>query len=282
MAYGALVSGILGGLSGAGDDAERRMKLADETAAQDASMQRRLMMELDMKDQYAQRVAERQHAYQMQVGQAVNSAYQNERNAADADTINSQNGSEISASDLATANNGQPLTAQQRKAYGLLDQSRPDMLARKADIAESLGASDQAKMLRDQQTIEVNTMKADALQRKADAMQDKVLSDIDKQGKTPTEIQIYKQWKLDNKDKPASELTFDKFWEARNKRMGADTALWAHAIQGAKDPLNGEVDMDKATQIYERMKNYGANSQPNANDNPSKVKVFNPKTGKFD
>lgn len=66
MAYGALASGLLGAMQGAGDQANDRIKAAAEKEkfdrelnAKEGSARRMLDMELETKDLYAQRVAER-------------------------------------------------------------------------------------------------------------------------------------------------------------------------------------------------------------------------------
>jgi hypothetical protein len=66
MAYGAMVSGLLGAVEGAGKQADERMKQAAEKekfdrelTAKEGSAKRMLDMEMETKDLYAQRVAER-------------------------------------------------------------------------------------------------------------------------------------------------------------------------------------------------------------------------------
>lgn len=88
MAYGAIASGLIGAASAAGNDAEQRMKLANEEASksrmmeQEVGIKKRLIdMELEAKMDFQTRVDEMKRAGNMKAGAKISNAQQGIINA---------------------------------------------------------------------------------------------------------------------------------------------------------------------------------------------------------
>lgn len=105
----------------------------------------------DYAEQMEERKQEAKRKLQAELGTKINSMADEANRQRIADKINMDNGSSMTAEDAADiAKNPNAL-----KAYGIIDRTRAQELDDKANAADKLGATDQAKMIRDQQNVEI-------------------------------------------------------------------------------------------------------------------------------
>lgn len=105
---------------------------------------------------YAEQLEEKKQRTRMQLqaelGQKINDSADQAYRQRIADRINADNGSSMTADDAKEiARNPNAM-----KAYGIIERTRAQELDDKASAADKIGATDQAKMIRDQQNVEIN------------------------------------------------------------------------------------------------------------------------------
>jgi hypothetical protein len=289
MGRGLLFAALSGLGQGIAQSAERDEKVRIEKEMQD----KRIMDEKGMmaerariEEEKAIRIAEKKNQMEREEatsrGSAIEAETKRAQNQRIADDINKKYGSSMTADDAESIRGNN----EARKAYGLSESSRKSDLMDRADAAQRLGYTDDAKESRGQVQTEIANERLDMAEKRQEQQFEYMKKQEDRRYRMAEAERKWRETRAEREDTKAENIaknTYRLTVQENLRSVESEIKAFQKEIAGGLDPRQVSIIEDQIAEAREQQKFYRSAlddliglKKPDSKKPPSPDKPFDP------